>query len=253
MRRAACLLLLAALASGEEKPAEPAVLTFRAADGLELEGAYYAPPRRGAPGILCFHGLGRDRGAWGALPARLQSEGYAVFAVTLRGHPEKKTRRAGGTTWLEMELPEFKAMASDVEAARACLAKQREVDALHIGLMGEEFGANLALAGGTDPSIRTAALLTPRLDARGISGAEAIAAFGERPCLAAASADDEQGAKALQDLKGAAKGKFEAVLLPADPSSGDFGAGMLQDEGKKGLADRLVAWFKETLPLPGKP
>ena len=51
-------------------------------------------------------------------------------------------------------------------------------------------------------------------------------------------------------VKGTAKGRFEPVLLPSDPSSGDFGAGMLEDEGKKDLVGRLVAWFKETLPLP---
>ncbi len=245
------LLVLAALAGAEDIPPPPATLTFLAADGSPMEGRYYPPLRRPAPAVLCFHGLGRDPGVWGALPVRLQAEGYAVFAVTLRGHlPRTPGGRKRGRGWVEMDLPDFADMAKDVALARACLLKQREVDQARLALLGEEFGANLVLAGGTDPSFQAAVLLGPRLDARGLKGPDLLAAFGERPCLAVASADDPQGAAALEALKGAAKGAFEPALLPSDPSSGDFGAALLVDEGKKDLTDRIVAWLKAALPPP---
>lgn len=247
------LLLLAAAAGAENVPTPPvpATLTFRAADGSPMEGRYYPPLRRPAPAVLCFHGLGRDPGVWGEFPARLQAEGYAVFAVTLRGHlPRTAGGRKRAQGWVEMELPDFADMAKDVALARACLLKQREVDQARLALLGEEFGANLLLAGGTDPGFLAAVLLTPRQDARGLKSPELLASFGERPCLAVASADDAQGASTLEDLKAAAKGAFEPLLLPSDPSPGDFGAAMLMDGGKKDLPDRVVAWLKAAFPPP---
>ena len=242
-------LALAFLAGAESLPPPPATLIFRAADGSPMEGRYYPPLRRPAPAVLCFHGLGRDPGVWKEFPARLQAEGYAVFAVTLRGHlPRTAGGRKRGQGWVEMDLTQFADMAKDVELARACLLKQREVNQAHLALLGEEFGANLVLAGAKDPGFRAAILLTPRKDARGLKGPELLTAFGERPCLAVASADDPQGAVTLEALKEAAKGAFESVLLPSDPSSGDLGAAMLADEGKKDLPDRVVAWLKAALP-----
>lgn len=247
------LAALAALAGAEGTPPPPATLTFRAADGSLMEGRYYPPLRRPAPAVLCFHGLGRDPGVWGEFPTRLQAEGYAVFAVTLRGHlPRTAGGRKRGQGWVEMALPDFTDMAKDVALARACLLKQREVDQARLALLGEEFGANLALAGAKDPGFRAAILLSPRQDARGLKGPELLASFGERPCLAVAGADDPQGAATLEVLKAAAKGAFESLLLPSDPSPGDFGAAMLADGGKKDLPDRVVAWLKAALP-PSSP
>jgi dienelactone hydrolase len=242
-------LILATLAGAEGMPPQPVTLTFRASDGSPMDGRYYPPLRRPAPAVLCFHGLGRDPGVWGEFPARLQAEGYAVFAVTLRGHlPRTAGGRKRGQGWVEMELPQFADMAKDVDLARACLLRQREVDQARLALLGEEFGANLSLAGAKDPGFRAAILLTPRQDARGLRGPELLAAYGERPCLAVASADDPQGAVTLEALKAAATGSFEPLLLPPDPSSGDLGAAMLADEGKKGLQDRVIAWLKAALP-----
>lgn len=239
-----CLLAALSVASAAEAPG-PSLLVFKGADGCELEGLFYAPPKRGAPALICLHGLGKDPSVWGDLPGRLQAEGYAVFSLRLRGHPEKAR---GKRNWLQMETDEFARMASDLEAARACLSRRREVDPARLALIGEEFGANLALAGGTNPAFRAAALLTPRLDARGLKGPDLLEAFGARPVLALASADDAQGAKALEALQAKAGGPFEAVLLPADPSEGDFGAAMLSDPGKAELAGKILEWLKGALP-----
>ena len=256
MKRALVLfpvLLLAATLSirAEDKPAPapaPLCLTYKAGDKTTLEGMFYAPLNPGAPGILCIHALGRDPSVWEPLARRLQADGYAVFAMALRGHPELNRTGQRKSPWVGFEIGQFKAMAPDVDAALACLASQREVDGKRLGVVGEEFGANVALAGGGREAVRTAVLLTARLDARGIAGPASLATFGERPCLAIASADDEQGAAALEALKGAAKGRFEPVLVETDKSATDFGAAMLSDADKKGLMDRVAAWLKETLP-----
>ena len=250
------LTLVAALAfalvlADEAKAPEPHLLTFKAADGSEATAIYYPPVGHKAPGILCFHALGRSSEAWGEFPARLQAAGYAVLSVTLRGHPESGPKRARGMTWIRFEIPQFRDMVRDVEAARACLASQREVDGFHLALLGEEFGANLALAGGQSPTFRAAILLTPRVDARGIPGPEALAAFGDRPCLAVASADDAQGIAALDALQSAAKGKFDSDRVSTDASDADYGAAMLSDPDKPGLSERILAWLKSALPASG--
>ncbi len=235
----------------KREDATPTRLVFRASDGLEMSGLYWAPAARKAPGLLLLHHLGHNAWAWDEFARRLRAEGYAVLAVNLRGHPEAATRKAGGMNWLRFELPDFQGMAKDVDAARACLGAQREVDPTHLGLVGEQFGANLALAGGTAEPFRTAVLLSPALNERGLKGPEALAAFGDRPCLAAASTDDPQGSEVLEALKASAKGRFEMLLLPSDASPRDYGALMLTDPAKKDLGDRIVAFLKETL-APGE-
>ena len=224
-------------------------------DGLpiELTGLYWAPKARLAPGILLLHHLGHSAWVFDDLARRLHQEGYAVLAMNLRGHPESEVRKSGGMSWMRFEMTDFQAMVKDVDAARACLAGQREVDPLRLGLIGEQFGAPLALAGGTSEAFRTAVLLSPPMNERTLKTPESLTAFGERPCLAVASADDPEAEKVLEALKTAAKGRFETVLQPADPSENDFGAGMLSDESKKELGERILAFLRETLPPAAEP
>ncbi len=258
MKRMPVLMTLTVLALLQlrEVPAEevrgpgPVCLVYRGADGLEMNTLYWAPKGRMAPGILLLHDLGHNAWVWQDFAQRLHEEGYAVLAVNLRGHPESEVRKGGGRNWMRFELPQFQDMAKDVEAARACLASQREVDPTHLGLVGERFGANLGLAGAVSETLRTAVLLSPAMNERWLKGPESLTAFGERSCLGIASADDPQGAEVLAAFKGAAKGRFDDVLLPTDAGQRDYGAGMLSDSTKKDLTDRIVAFLKETLAPP---
>lgn len=247
------LLILPAMALlAAPAPAPPSTLTFPGQDGTPLEGRYYPPPARQAPAVICMHGLGRGPEVWEGIALKLQAEGYAVFALTLRGHPERPRQRGQPhRSWLDMDLQEFKGMVKDVAAARACLVKQREVDMSRLAVLGEEFGANLGLAASADPAFKAAVLLSPREDARGLRLAEALEAVPGRPCLVAASAEDEQGAAVVGALAGSAREGLETVLLPEDPSSGDFGAGLLADPAKAALAERVVTWLKAALPVRG--
>src|SRR5262245_9697270 len=60
-------------------------VTFRAEDGATLNGAYYEPSRRPAPGIVLLHMLRRTHADWDAAASQLSDAGFAVIALDYRG------------------------------------------------------------------------------------------------------------------------------------------------------------------------
>jgi predicted esterase len=68
-------------------------------DGVRIDGDYYPVPEtkgKTAPCIILVHAVGlknvnASRADWGKLPAKLQSQGYAVAAIDLRGYGKSKT------------------------------------------------------------------------------------------------------------------------------------------------------------------
>ena len=159
------------------------VVQVAAEDGLALVGDYYAPAGEaldaGAPGVLLLHMLNSNRAAWAGLIPPLQEAGYAVLAVDMRGHGQT----GGRADWPLAE--------ADVQTWLDWLRAQEGVDPARLSLVGASIGANLALRGmANDPDVLTAVALSPGLDYRGVTTADAIATIDDRPVMLVAGQGD---------------------------------------------------------------
>jgi len=120
------------------------VVQIKAGDGLGLEGSFYKPANKGAPGVLLVHDAGASRAQLESLAERLNKEGFGVLAVDLRGHGGSKSEQLD---WDKLSDAEKKTAwsgaAKDIDAAAAWLSEQPTIRGTSLALAG--FGAGCAL------------------------------------------------------------------------------------------------------------
>ena len=199
-------------------------VTFRAEDGAMLNGAYYEPSRRPAPGIVLLHMLRRTHADWDAAASQLSDAGFAVVALDYRSGDE------------------IGAYALDVRAAKAFLRERPEVIGNSLGIAGASVGANLAvLDAADDPGVLSIALLSPGIDYKGLRTDAAMKRFGARPALLAGSTKDPYAARSIRQLTTIGPGLREVRLT----DSVAHGTVLLARDPE--LIGALVDWFKRTL------
>lgn len=171
-------------------------LTISAPDNAKLAAAFYPPASAApAPGVLLLHMLGRDRSDWDSLARDLQSLGYAVLALDLRGHGQSP----GPIDWSKAP--------GDVRAAWDVLVARPEVDPALCAIMGSSVGANLALiVGANNPQVVTVIALSPGVDYQNLKPSGVLANFGERALFLVASQDDAYSYESVKQMAGLAPG-----------------------------------------------
>lgn len=194
------------LGSGNDQGSVPLALidtiSFEASDGLTIVGEYFTPPSVTQPdpdrledrddfpfpGVLLLHMLNSDRTAWGNFIERLNANGYAVYAIDMRGHGET----GGSNDWALAQ--------DDVVRALNVLREQPDVDPERVFVIGGSIGSNLALlTGESEGVVDGAVLLSPGLDYRGVK-TESAAQSMDRPILIMASEGDSYSAESSQTL-----------------------------------------------------
>lgn len=199
-------------------------VAFRAQDGAMLNGAYYEPSRRPAPGIVMLHMLRRSHADWDSAASQLSDAGFAVVALDYRAGDD------------------LGAYALDVRAAKAFLRERSDVTPGGIGIVGASIGANLAvLDAADDPGVLSIALLSPGLDYKGLRTEAAMKKFGARPALLAGSTRDPYAARSIRHLTTIGPGLREVRLTDAIA----HGTVLLLRDPE--LIPALVDWFKRTL------
>ncbi|MEP6953664.1 MAG: hypothetical protein ABI950_06335 [Solirubrobacteraceae bacterium] len=131
-------------------PRAPAgtTLRFPSSDGKRLTGRYVPGPRSPAPAIVRVHQYRGGPTQWDPLIPYLRQAGYASLAYESRSTDELDERL----------------LARDVRGAVATLARRRDVDPAHIGLVGASIGASaVSWAIGTRPrlAVKAAVGLSP--------------------------------------------------------------------------------------------
>ncbi|MBN1679853.1 MAG: alpha/beta fold hydrolase [Anaerolineae bacterium] len=195
-------------------------------DGLVLRGTLYSALQRPAPGVLMVPMRGRDRSSWEPLAGRLQASGYAVLTIDLRGYGE-----TGGSV-------DWSLAPGDVREALALLSELPGVDASRLVVVGAAIGANLALNACADAAgCVGAVLLSPGLDIKGITAADALARLGSRPVLVIASENDDNNPADSLTLDSLAGGDHQLVIMP----EGGRGTDLL--DAFPDLLDRIADWL----------
>ena len=193
--------------------AEPATLggtitttvIITASDGLPLHATYYAPVSSSLrPAVILLHMLGANREAWTRtrLPQELVNNGrYHVLTLDMRGHGET----GGVNNWPLAE--------EDLQLVWEWLIDQPGVDGEKTAVIGGSIGSNMALrAGANNEAVNTVVLLSPGLDYRGVTTADALGIWGKRPLLIVASEEDGYAADSSRILAEQAQGEMQLQM-----------------------------------------
>ncbi len=185
------------------KISEPQNIKFESADKAEIVGTFYEPPTANSPAVLMLHQWGSDRQSYNEFARKMQAKGFGVLAIDGRGFGESTKTTDGKTIAPARDAKTVKAMKADVDNAFQFLAKQKNVDAGKIGIIGASYGSSLAIIyAAENKRIKTVALLSPGLNYFGNLPTEpAVKNYGTRPLLLVAAEDDKESAAAVRKLK----------------------------------------------------
>lgn len=207
-------------------------VTFTSADGVVLEGSWFAPSSDAAPAVLCLHQWRSDRSKYAAFAAQLQKEGYAVLTLDLRGHGGSTAKSDGSAV-----APDRVALP-DVKAALAFLRAQKTVDPSRIGIVGASYSSsNALLAAADDAGVKTLLLLSPGMNYFNVLPIEAAVKKYTGSMLAVASAKDVRSADAVKKISTLAPSKSTAQMYD------DAGHGTDMFDAKVGLERVLITFL----------
>ena len=203
-------------------------LTIGAEDGTEIATTLYLPDGDAPfPGVILLHMLGGRRQDWEqqGLTEELTAAGYAVLAVDMRGHGETR----GNRDWPVIE--------QDLITVWTTFTDLAQIDAENTAVIGGSIGSNMALITGDNiPEIKTAILLSPGLDYRGVTTDDRIVSYGERPLLIVASEEDGYSAESSRTLADLASDNAELTML----NGAGHGTNMLNQPD---LQQAIVRWL----------
>lgn len=222
-------------------------VTVKASDGTVLVGDLYLPTppaQQKAPLVILLHMLSRNRGDWQPYIPRLTAQGYAVFAMDLRGHGESIKRGHERLSWRNFRTSDYAKMPADLLETLDVLSPYSDrIDLDQVAVIGASIGCNVALLAAAERQmIRALALLSPGLDYRGIKTKEAMGQYGDRPILLVAAAADTYSAKSTRTLYGVATGPKEIKIY----SGGEHGTRIL--ERRPDAIALVLDWLNRFFP-----
>ncbi|MCK4856429.1 MAG: alpha/beta fold hydrolase [candidate division Zixibacteria bacterium] len=192
------------LRAGIYRPVRPIEVTIDAPDSsVELVGYLYLPDQKEYPQppvVILLHQLGRSHAVWEDFALRQCQQGWAVFAMDLRGHGwsiydlKRKENRPTGT----FHAGDFAQYPNDIRyLVNHMLAKHAtDVDTSTLAVIGASIGGNSGLLyAATEPRVKYTALISAGLDYKGLRIANAIFEFTDRPLFLATAARDINSAQ----------------------------------------------------------
>ena len=256
---AALLTVLAAqpLVSGQTTR----TVHLRTTDNVGIVGTYYPVRQTPAPAVLLVHSVEKNRNTWASFAAVLQKNGLAALAIDLRGYGESTHKQtADGPVTLDVRTftgGDYRDMLLDVETAVDWLQAQPEIDGKHIALIGESFGANIALRyAAINEEIAAIVVLSPGITYRGVRTDDIISQVSHAPLRVFVSQYDPfafESSKRLVEIlneTGVPTTTNELTICTGNL----HGADMLL--GVRNLPQIIVTWLKDVFtqaPAPPTP
>ena len=220
----------------------PRDVKFESADKVEIVGTFYESPKANSPAVLLLHQFGSNRKSFDEFAKRLQKKGFGVLAIDGRGFGESVKTTDGKSVTAERTAEGVKGMEADVSNTFDFLAKQKNVDAAKMGIVGASYGSSLAIIyAAKNPKVKAIALLSPGINYfDNLPTEPAIKNYGDRPLLLVAAEDDKESADSVRKLKetGANK-KYETKIY----EKGGHGTALFE----VGLQDLLEEFLTKSL------
>jgi dienelactone hydrolase len=222
----------------------PQTIKFISAENVEIVGTFYESTKANSPAVLLLHQWGSNRKAYDEFAQRLQAKGFGVLAIDGRGFGESVKTAGGQTVGTDRGDETVKGMKADVDNAFQFLARQKNVDAARIGIVGASYGSSLTMIyGAENKQVKAVVLLSPGLNYFGnLPIEEAFRNYGDRPLLLVASGDDQNSAETSKKLKETTPNqKYEMQIY----RRGGHGTGLFS--ANVGLEDLLAKFLNKSL------
>lgn len=170
-------------------------ITLTTRDDVMIVADYY--PAIGAKGIVLVHMMPSTKESWRSLAMKLQSTGFHVLAIDLRGHGKSY---GGPDGYRAFSDEQHRQGSADVVAATEFL-KNKNISAIYLG--GASIGANLALQyAAQHADIKKIFLLSAGLDYRGVTTMQYASQFvpDQRVYFVAATDDIRSSGLSAADM-----------------------------------------------------
>ncbi len=234
-------VLICALASVSFTAFAAKEVSFQTRDGVTIRANLFLPKgKKPVPVVLLLHQLGSSKSAWNAFAEKLVRNNYAALALDLRGHGESTSFSGKHRDYRSFTEADYAAMIRDVAAAVDYLDSREDINSSRLAVIGASIGANLAFqyAAG-DKNVRTAILLSPGLNYRGLEVLPYITGFSTRALFLIVSEKDEYSYESCLKLKQAAK-LASPIKLKAYAGTRHGTDLLLAHEG---LDEIMIAWL----------
>lgn len=222
----------------------PQNIKFISAENVEIIGTFYESPKANSPAVLLLHQWGSNRKSYDEFARQLQKKNFGVLTIDGRGFGESVKTTGGATVGTDRGDETVKGMKADVDNAFRFLAKQKNIEANRIGIIGASYGSSLAIIyGAENKSVKAIALLSPGLNYFGnLPIDSAVKNYGDRSLLLVAADDDQNSAETVRKLKAEnANEKYETKIY----EKGGHGTGIFSEN--VGLEDLLEEFLKKNL------
>ena len=199
------------LPASQSVPVMTQRVELKTQDSVAVVGDYYVPASTSVRGLLLLHMMPADRASWRAFAEKMQSAGWHVLAIDLRGHGESQggppgasLAKGGPDGYKRFSDAEHQASRFDIEAGveflKEALRQSSGESELYLG--GASIGANLALQYLAEHAdAKAALLLSPGLDYRGVTTESAARSLKPgQSVYYIASRDDQYSADTIQRL-----------------------------------------------------
>lgn len=219
-------------------------VTFDSADNVQIVGSFFPAAKPSSPAVLLLHQFGSNRASYDDFAKRLQAKGFGVLSIDGRGFGESVKTTDGKKVEVSRSDSAVKGMRADVSGAFEFLAKQPNVDAARIGIVGASYGSSLAIIyAAENPKVKSVALLSPGINYFGNMPTEpSVKNYGGRSLLMVAAEDDSESADAVRQLaKSSTNEKYETQIY----KSGGHGTSLFK--AKVGLEDLLEQFLTKSL------
>ena len=261
LRNALAILLTVLVAQPLVSGQTTRTIHLRTVDNVSIVGTYYPVRQKPAPAVLLIHSVDKDRSIWASFAATLQKNGFAAVAIDLRGYGESTHKQTpDGPVTLDVRnftAGDYGDMQLDVESAVDWMQTQPEIDGKHIALVGESFGANIALRyAAINQDIAAVVVLSPGITYRGVRTDDIISQVSHAPLRIFVSEYDPfafESSKRLVEI-------LKETGMPTTTNELTICTGNLHGSdmllGVRNLPQIIVTWLKDALapaPAPSAP
>ena len=184
-------------------------INFQTDDNWQINAKYHNP-ENDKPVFILLHAQKKNLKSFKNIYRHFYKNGYGYIALDMRGHGDSLTNAEGSTeTYKSFSIRgadnQFNKMTRDAEGAISFLSSQ-DISEDRMIIMGSVLGANLAFkVAAAHPDIMGVITLSAVFNVNDVLSVNPLKAYGKRPLLFIASANNKRRYKEFQILVNTAK------------------------------------------------
>lgn len=213
-------------------------------DNLSLSVKYFIPETQEKPPVvILLHQFRKDKSSWNEFIPDLLKNGYAVYAIDMRGHGKSNKFKDGREIFHEtMPESEWNQVPYDVHSVIELIKTNADVDSSRIAVIGASIGANTSIitASMFSNEIITAVALSPGIEYHHLKTYQ-YAKNAKNPLMIAVAKNDTYAFESSNELNNVIKSKHSMEVY----ESSEHGTNLLNITPD--LQSKIIVWLNENL------